>query len=97
MVKNLKELAKLIQLCRKTGVSHIKLGDVELQLGATHTKVMKTKALLPELDPGSIPRPFMAPETYGDQASIDSIEVDRQNPPALEGDDLLYYSVGGAQ
>lgn len=33
MIKDLKELEKLLKLCRKQGVTDIKLGDVELKLG----------------------------------------------------------------
>lgn len=33
MIQNLKELEKLLKLCRKQGVTEIKLGSVELKLG----------------------------------------------------------------
>ena len=33
MIKDLKELEKLLKLCRKQGVTEIKLQDVELKLG----------------------------------------------------------------
>lgn len=33
MIKDLKELEKLLKICRKQGVSDIKWGDVELKLG----------------------------------------------------------------
>lgn len=33
MIENLKELEKLLKLCRKQGVLEIKLGSVELKLG----------------------------------------------------------------
>lgn len=32
-IESLKDLEKLLKLCRKTGVSKIKLGSVELELG----------------------------------------------------------------
>ena len=33
MIENLKDLEKLLKLCRKQGVTEIKLGSVELKLG----------------------------------------------------------------
>lgn len=33
MIKDLKELERLLKLCRKQGVTQIKLGEVELKLG----------------------------------------------------------------
>lgn len=33
MIKDLKELEKLLKICRKQGVSDIKWGDIELKLG----------------------------------------------------------------
>lgn len=33
MIKDIKELEKLLKLCRKQGVTEIKLGDVEFKLG----------------------------------------------------------------
>lgn len=33
MIENLKELEKLLKLCRKQGVTEIKLGTIELKLG----------------------------------------------------------------
>lgn len=33
MIENLKELEKLLKLCRKQGVIEIKLGTIELKLG----------------------------------------------------------------
>lgn len=33
MINNLKDLAKLISLCQKTGVETLKIGDLELKLG----------------------------------------------------------------
>jgi hypothetical protein len=37
MIKDLKELAKLITLCQKQGVESIKLGDIELKIDLSHT------------------------------------------------------------
>lgn len=34
MIKDLSELDKLLKLCRKRGVTDLKLGDIELKLGA---------------------------------------------------------------
>ena len=33
MIKDLKELEKLLKLCRKQGVQNIKLGEIEFKLG----------------------------------------------------------------
>jgi len=33
MIQNLKDLERLLKLCRKQGVTEVKLGDVELKFG----------------------------------------------------------------
>lgn len=38
MIKDLKELEKLLKLCRKQGVTEIKLGDIALTLGDLPTE-----------------------------------------------------------
>lgn len=38
MIDNLKDLEKLLKLCRKQGVTDIKLGSVELKLGDLPTE-----------------------------------------------------------
>lgn len=33
MIKDLRELEKLLKICRRQGVTHLRLGDVSLKLG----------------------------------------------------------------
>lgn len=42
-VKNLKDLAKLVKLCRKLGLNHFKQGDLEITLANLPAKHSKTK------------------------------------------------------
>lgn len=56
-IKNLKELQKLIQLCRKQGVDKLKLGETEIWLGAVpykHTKDTSVDTYKSAFDPGQL-------------------------------------------
>jgi hypothetical protein len=82
---NIKELQKLITLCRKQGVTSIKMEGVELQLGPEPVKQAKRPAVeMPNFDPGSIPRPSLKP---WETETVEKIETD-----APTGDELLFWS-----
>ena len=85
----LKELTKLIALCRKTGVASLKFEGIELQLGPVPNQyVRKTKDVQISLDPGAIPKPWEM-----DSATVpDIIKTDE-----LSAEDMLFYSAGGSQ
>lgn len=42
-IENLRDLKKLIQLCRLTGVEAIEIGDIKMNLGPTPTIIRSTK------------------------------------------------------
>lgn len=76
----LKELKKLIALCRSQGVLSIKIDGVELHLGALPVAKAPSKPVeLPNFDPGHIPR-----FEYEQPAHIPT--------DMPEGDALLFYS-----
>jgi len=81
MIKDIKDLAKVISLCRKTGVAFLKLGDLELQLGNSPIKPSKFLSEIPEANL-KIPKPNLI-----DQGP-DIIET----PNALSEEDQLFYS-----
>lgn len=69
MIESLKDLEKLLKLCRKQGVTEIKLGTVELKLGdlpMDHTKTM----IVDELNPlANFPQGDLSPEQLAFYAS----------------------------
>jgi hypothetical protein len=79
MIKDLKDLRKLIQLCRKEGVDIIKIGDIEMHIPAGPTKQAKpTKARGVQL-----PKP-----PQGEMAPHEEPENDELTP-----EQMLFYSV----
>lgn len=83
-VNNLKDLEKLISLCRKTGVDTIKVDNIELKLGELPYKVPKTTKQPPlaQTDP--------LVYTPGGITEQTSIQTD-----SLTEEQLLYWSTGG--
>ncbi len=77
-IENLKDLGRLIALCRKTGVESIRVDGIELHLGKEPQKPMKMTAA----KASTVPRaPDAAP-------TIDEILSE-----GLTDEQLLYYSV----
>ncbi len=79
MINNLKDLSKLITLCRKTGVSSIRVEGIELHLGAEPNKGIRQPKM------GKI---SATPQMADKEQTIDEILSD-----GLTEDQLLYYSV----
>lgn len=52
-INSLKELDKLIALCRKRGVNNIKIDNIELELGSAPIKT-KSAQKLPVYTPGGV-------------------------------------------
>lgn len=84
-VKNLKELQKVIQLCRKLGVEAIEVDNVKLNLGAIPSKIANnTRKVDQEVFPEeSIKVPQFTPV----QDAADKIATDE-----LSEEQLMYYS-----
>lgn len=78
MVDSLKDLKKLIVLCRAQGVDSIKLNGVELTLGALPAKALK------EVTRKTLPTAVFAPGGITADTRIDTEE--------LTPDQLLFYS-----
>lgn len=84
--KDLKELQKVIQLCQKSGVTHIKLEGLELQLGSLPTKLKKHKPFQHEASPEeNIPVPQFVPMPVKQVA--ETIATDE-----LSEEQLMFYS-----
>lgn len=81
MIKDLKELAKLISLCQKQGVESIKLGDIELKIVLEY----KIKTSYHPERFGSI---VSAPRATTQITEDVKISVD-----SLTDEQMLYYSV----
>lgn len=85
-IDNLKELQKLIQLCRKTGVESIKVDNVEFHLGKAPAKAYKPQAevLTDPLANASVPKPNI----YNEISEVDKIEM----PDELTDEQLMNWS-----
>lgn len=94
MIKDFKDLEKLIRLCRKTGIASIKVGGVEIELGTepTDNKRQNKRFQVEEL-PGitadmKIPLPTVL--SASDKREIQ--EQGRVTTDLPSDDDLLFYS-----
>jgi len=76
-IDNLKELQKLINLCRKAGVDIIKVDGIELVLGKEPVKATTKvpKSILPTIAPGGITE-----------------DTQIEMPDDLSPEQLLFYS-----
>lgn len=81
---DLKQLTKLIALCRKQGVSHVKLGEFEITLsGSQPTKKSRRYNR----------KPLMGSSILSDQESEADDEIESDE---LSAESLLLWSVGNA-
>ena len=80
-IESLKDLDKLMTLCRKRGVNAIEIDNIKFNLGPEISQVNRQAHNNPivtgTFDPGEITMP-------------DKIETEE-----ISGDDLLFYSAGG--
>jgi hypothetical protein len=85
-INTLKDLEKVIKLCRKMGIAYIKTGELELQLGAIEPKPKKIQDLSLDFPEANIkvPTPTIPTETQ------EQIETDTLTP-----EQLLFYSSQG--
>jgi hypothetical protein len=88
IVKDLKDLQKIIQLCRKTGVESIKIDNVEFHLGALPKATKRNKNIDLEAFPESnIKIPQFTPVTTEETSTTDVIATDE-----LTDEQLLMWS-----
>lgn len=84
-IESLKDLSKLIALCRKTGVQSIRVDNIEMHLGADPTP----KRAAPKKQAQA---PTMRSTVVTDGDKIDPIETDELTP-----EQLLMWSVQPAE
>lgn len=75
MIKDLKDLKKLIQLCRVEGLDSLRLNNIELKFGPLPEKYKPKSKVIPEdtvFDPGQVPKYQQMPV----QALVDKIATD---------------------
>lgn len=86
LIKDLKELKKLLVLCRQQGVESIKIADIEFHLGKAPAKAYKPQAevLTDPLANASVPKPNI----YNEISEVDKIEM----PDELTDEQLMNWS-----
>lgn len=85
---NLKELKKLIQLCRNTGISSIKIEGLELTFGPAPIKRAKSDSIdLSAFPEANIKVPSYTPYTAAVKEVADQIATDE-----LSEEQLMFYS-----
>lgn len=77
-INTLKDLEKVVKLCRKSGIDSIKIDGIELQLGPEPTISVKQSA---SITGGT--------QTFGEIASDTKIPMVEE----MSNEDLLFYSV----
>lgn len=85
-IESLKDLKKVIQLCRETGVDIIKVDGIELVLGSQPVPINKSlgKNLVTSLKEANAFHTAMGPD------------VPIETPDALTDEELLFYSAQGS-
>lgn len=75
---DLKELSHLVRFCKRHGVTHVKVGDVELTVDLSHEPFKRSKAVVKE-----------AYEHY-----VDAVEAEDKSPAHSEptDEDILFWS-----
>ncbi len=98
MINDLKDLKKLIQLCRSTGVESIKLGDIELHLGDKPTKAVshQSEALQDPLAYAQVPEPNIydpiAMSKVEAAKALKALQDEIYTPDAMTEEQQLMYS-----
>lgn len=93
-IDNLKELSKLIQLCRKTGVDAIEIDGIKLALGQAPKRATRPQGDAQAFPEASLQIPAFngSPEATSDVKAYvqEVIKTDE-----LSDEDLLFYSATG--
>jgi len=91
-IDSLKDLQKVIQLCRKTGVTLIKIDGIELQLGPKPTTSSKKVDYASDFPEANIPVPQF--QGYSQPSDIQQV-ADKIATSELTEEQLLFYSSTG--
>jgi hypothetical protein len=101
-INNIKDLERIIKMCRKTGVNSLKLGELELNLGLLPIKKQQPVDFSSDFPEASIPVPQFRPYTQSTpdnnkQLSSEEVQViaDKIATSELTADQLLFYSSAG--
>lgn len=90
-IETLKELQKVIALCRRQGVAHIKLGELEMTLGPMPNKPRTIQDFSTDFPEANIQVPTYSPIPESTtQSMADKIATDE-----LTQEQLLFYSAQG--
>jgi hypothetical protein len=89
-IENIRDLEKIIRVCRKTGVDIIKIGDIEIVLDKSFkTALRQSKALKTDIKGIELP---------GGIDESTKIEIpDIATPDELSDEQLMFYSAGAQQ
>lgn len=89
-IKTIKDLDKLLKLCRKNGIETIKLGDIELTLNPNFLSYPRTepKARI------TAPR-VLAPGGITEEAQV-QVDTEVLTQEELTDEQKLFWSVGGS-
>lgn len=89
-INNLKELQKLILLCRKTGINSIKIDNIEFHLGAEPRQATKPTDFSSDFPEASIPVPqYNGAEPSEEDRLKEHMAIATEE---LTPDQLLFYS-----
>lgn len=84
-IKSLKDLDKLLKLCRKAGVATMKVGNMEFTLGK---QAVASRSVISDVFPeANIPVPQYNPGNINESTEIETIQTD-----TLTEEQLMYYS-----
>ena len=83
-IPNLKDLGKVIDLCRKKGVSAIQLGEIRIELGNEPIEKNSRNQDTPEVDPTNPWANFPAGELTPEQLMFYSSGGLPENDPAIK-------------
>lgn len=82
MIKDLKDLKKILKLCRSEGIAVIKIGDIEVHLGPEPLKKAQTS-----------PNASVSPYSYPPNAITEDTRIEL--PDELTEEQLLMWSSQG--
>lgn len=86
-IKNFNDLKKIILLCRRQGVQSIKIGTLELHLGAAVRQKQKQIDYSSDIPEANV----QIPKFTGEIAAPDPVTTDE-----LTEEQLMFYSVGNS-
>jgi hypothetical protein len=95
-INNIKDLQKIIALCRKSGVEAIEIDNVKLNLGPEPRKIRRVLEVANDIPEANLKIPQYNPHTGGeaaeffDDTELETSDVIKTNE--LTEEQLLFYS-----